>query len=206
MERDKRFLPIVDPEKAAIPSAAGPPVFERIAVIGLGAIGGSIALAARAAWPTVLVIGVDANDALERAVVRHAIDVGASSLGIVSGAELIVLAAPEEENVGLLGQLADHVEQAAVVTDVGGAPPELAEAARALPPHLAFIGGHPQVEVPGPGIAQARADLFVGRPWVFTPAFAAPSSPGGAPEDPLAALFRFVEALGGEPRLAAPTP
>ena len=49
-----------------------PPVFERIAIVGLGLVGGSIALAARQAWPASLVIGVDRNDVLERAMIRHA--------------------------------------------------------------------------------------------------------------------------------------
>ena len=71
-----------------------PPVFEKIAIVGLGLIGGSMALAARKTWPRCLVIGVDDKDVLERAMVRHAIDVAASDLTVIGEADLVVLAAP----------------------------------------------------------------------------------------------------------------
>ncbi|HXS30393.1 MAG TPA: hypothetical protein VN755_06125, partial [Steroidobacteraceae bacterium] len=66
-------LPVIQPGK----HPGQPPVFQRVGVIGLGLIGGSIALAARDVWPSALVIGVDRKDVLERAMVRHAIDVAA---------------------------------------------------------------------------------------------------------------------------------
>ena len=70
MPDQRRLLPM-----AADPPAGGPPVFERVAIVGLGLIGGSLALAARKAWPAGLVIGVDRNEVLEKAMVRHAVDV-----------------------------------------------------------------------------------------------------------------------------------
>ena len=161
MTSDGRLLPMMDPERATIPPASDPPAFERIAIVGLGAIGGSIALASRAAWPTALVIGVDANEALEQAVLRHAVDVGSSDLSILSGAHLVVLAGAADENARMVEQLPEHLQQAAVVTHVGPASVVLSEAAGALPSHLAFVGGHLMVEVAGPGIAHARPDLLV---------------------------------------------
>ncbi len=59
MPDDRRILPVIDAR-----SAAAPPIFERIAIVGLGLIGGSIALAAREVWPRGLVIGVDNKDVL----------------------------------------------------------------------------------------------------------------------------------------------
>ena len=56
------------------------PIFEKIGIVGLGLIGGSIALAARQIWPTSLVIGVDNKDVLETAMRLHAIDVAADDL------------------------------------------------------------------------------------------------------------------------------
>lgn len=200
MEHDRRILPVID-TSAALPVASGPPPFERIAVIGLGTIGGSVALGARAAWPTGLVIGVDDHEALEDAVRRHAIDVGAPDLSIISGATLIVLARSAAENVVLLGELGDYVEQEAVVTDIGGAQGEVALAAHGLPERLAFVAGRPEVDVTEAGLASARADLFVGRPWVFAPDTIAGVPPDGALPEPLAALFRFVEGLGARPSL-----
>jgi prephenate dehydrogenase len=193
------MLPVVDPSTTIQP-AAGPPVFERVAVIGLGAIGGSIALAARAAWPTGLVIGVDTNEQLEHAARRHMIDVGASDLNIISGATLIVLARSPAENLAPLAALGDYVGQRAVVTEVGGAAPALVEAARALPGHLSFIAGHPRVEVPDTSMAAARADLLAGCVWEFFSPAHEPATGQGA-DDALAALFRFAKALGAHPRL-----
>ena len=75
MDNSVRTLPVIQPD--ALISA--PPVFEKVAVIGLGLIGGSIALAARRHWPSALVIGIDRKDVLEKAMVLHAIDVAAAA-------------------------------------------------------------------------------------------------------------------------------
>ncbi len=70
-------LPMLRPEK----NPGQPPIFQRVGIVGLGLIGGSIALAAREIWPGALVIGVDRKDVLERAMVLHAIDVAADDAG-----------------------------------------------------------------------------------------------------------------------------
>jgi prephenate dehydrogenase len=164
MPDDPRLLPM-----AADVPAGGPPVFERMAVVGLGLIGGSIALAARKAWPSALVIGVDRNEVLEKAMVRHAIDVASSDLMIVSEADLVILAAPVLENVRLLQGVAERVAGAAVITDVGSVKRAIVAAAAALPPRLTFVGGHPLAGMARGGFDRARADLFAGRPWLLTP-------------------------------------
>src|SRR5687767_7358161 len=118
----------------ALPVVAGgpagrTPVFDKIAIVGLGLMGGSLALASREVWPSALVIGVDDKDVLERAMVQHAIDVAADDLIVISEADLIVLAAPVEENVALLGRLDEFVPGPAVVTDLGGTKRAIVEAA-----------------------------------------------------------------------------
>jgi prephenate dehydrogenase len=169
------------------------PVFEKIGIIGLGLMGGSLALAARDAWPKALVIGVDDKDVLERAMVRHAIDVGADDLVVIAEADLIVLAAPVDQNIGVLGRLDEFVPGAAVVTDVGGTKRAIASAARALPPRFTFIGGHPLAGAAVGGIEFARPDLFNGRPWLF-------STHGDGGGQALERLFAFAGALGALPR------
>ena len=171
-----------------------PPVFEKIAIVGLGLIGGSMALAARKTWPRCLVIGVDDKDVLERAMVRHAIDVAASDLTVIGEADLVVLAAPVRENVTLLGELEQYVTGSAIVTDVGSTKREVVSEARSLPTRFTFIGGHPLGGAPRAGIEYARPDLFVGRPWVFTPV----SDGGGVALD---RLTEFVSAFGAVPRV-----
>jgi prephenate dehydrogenase len=186
---DKRLLPVIPAE-----AAGAPLVFERIAIVGLGLVGGSIALAARRRWPQALVIGVDLGRVLEQAVERHAIDVASEELMIASEADLVILAAPVRENVRLLASLPEWVGRDAVVTDVGSTKRAIVGAARALPPRLAFVGGHPLAGAARGGIEYARPDLFEARPWLFTP----DGEPRG---DALGRLSAFVEALGAVPRV-----
>src|SRR3954469_20495779 len=107
-------LPVIQPGTRP---AGQPPVFEKIGIVGLGLIGGSIAMAARQIWPTSLVIAVDNKDVLETAMRLHAIDVAADDLIVLAEADIVVLAAPALQNLALLAELDEHVRQPAVVTD-----------------------------------------------------------------------------------------
>ncbi len=167
------------------------PLFERIAVVGLGLVGGSLALAAKQAWPRALVIGVDTNDVLERAVHMHAVDVGANDIVVAADAELVVLAAPVAANIQLLADLPEYLNGDCIVTDVGASKRTIVDAARSLPARLRFIGGDPLAGAPRRGIESARADLFADRPWVLTP-------PEGASLS-VARLSQFVRGVGAIP-------
>ena len=171
-----------------------PPVFDKVAIVGLGLIGGSIALAARQIWPRSLVIGVDDKDVLERAMVHHAIDVAADDPVVMAEAELVILAAPAQQNIDLLDDLDQHVSGAAIVTDVSSTKREIVEHGQQLPPRLTFVGGHPLGGAPQGGIDYARPDLFRGRPWLLTPTDA-----GCGPA--LERLQEFVTALGAQPHV-----
>ena len=146
-----------------------PPIFQRIGIVGLGLIGGSIALAARQIWPAALVIGVDRKDVLERAMVLHAIDVAADDAVVLAEADLVILAAPIQQNLEILRELPENVTGSAVVTDTGSTKRAMVEAAAALPDRFTFIGGHPLGGAARGGIEHARPDMFNGRPWLFTP-------------------------------------
>jgi prephenate dehydrogenase len=184
-------LPVVDAD------LSGPePVFRRIAIIGVGMMGGSLGLAAREAWPSALVIGVDSNDVLETAMRLHAVDVGADDPVVAAEADLVVLAAPVDANIRLLGALSENIPGEAVVTDLGASKRTTVDAARALPARLTFIGGHPLAGATRSGIEFARPDLFAGRPWVLTPV----SAPAGA----LDRLSRFVQGVGARPVIQTP--
>src|SRR5215510_8438827 len=170
------------------------PIFQKIGIIGLGLIGGSIALAAREIWPSSLVIAVDNKDVLETAMRLHAIDVAADDAVVLAEADLVILAAPVRHNLMLLESLDEHVRQPAVVTDTGSTKRAIVEAARSLPPRFTFIGGHPLGGAAASGLEHARPDLFKGRPWLFTPT-------GEASSESLAKLIDFVQALGAIPRI-----
>jgi prephenate dehydrogenase len=172
------------------------PVFQRIAVIGLGLIGGSLALAVREVWPAALVIGVDSNDILEKAIRLHAVDVGADDPIVAAEADLVVLAAPGRENERMLARLPAIIPGVAVVTDVGSTKRTIVAAAAALPGRLAFVGGHPFAGSTGAGIEAARPDLFRGRPWFLTPR--------SAPEHVGERLRGLIRAVGAAPVSTTP--
>src|SRR5262245_8469055 len=181
-------LPVIQPGRA-VKTDASPPIFDKIGIVGLGLIGGSIALRARELWPTSLVIAVDNKDVLETAMRLHAIDVAADDLIVLAEADLVVLAAPVKQNIAILAELDEYVRAPAVITDVGSTKREIAAAAHDLPDRFVFVGGHPLAGAARGGLEHARPDLFKGRPWLLT----------GAHDR----LRAFVEALGARPQTIA---
>ena len=170
------------------------PIFQKVGIVGLGLIGGSIALAARQIWPASLVIGVDNKDVLETrcdctrsSCRRRPVHPCRSGSGDSRGAR--------GQNIELLRDLDDYVTQPAVVTDVGSTKRAIVDAARGLPPKFMFIGGHPLGGAANGGLEHARPDLFTGRPWLLTPPRASPAG------DAVEKLLAFVKALGAEPRV-----
>jgi prephenate dehydrogenase len=193
MSDPPRILPVIQPGTGA----GSPPLFDKVAIVGLGLIGGSIALALRQHWPSALVIGVDRKDVLEKAMVLHAIDVAADDPVVMAEADLVILAAPVDQNIKMLAELEQHVTTTAVVTDVGSTKRTTVQAAQHLPARLAFVGGHPLGGAPRGGIEHARPDLFKTRPWIFTPV-------GEGTASTLERLCGFATALGAEPHMMAP--
>jgi prephenate dehydrogenase len=194
-------LPVIQPGQLNRRPAEAP-IFHKIGIVGLGLIGGSIALAAREIWPTSLVIGVDNKDVLETAMRLHAIDVAADDPYILAEADLVILAAPVRQNIELLRDLDDSVTQPAVVTDVGSTKRAIVDAARSLPPKFVFVGGHPLGGAAQGGLEHARPDLFTGRPWLLTPSEnLSRRSDAKADGDAVEKLSAFVKALGAEPRI-----
>src|SRR5829696_1208634 len=107
-------IPVIQPSRQR---EGQPPIFAKIGIVGLGLIGGSIALAAREIWPASLVIAVDNKDVLETAMRLHAIDVAAEDPIVLAEADLVILAAPVRQNLALLDELEENVHGSAVVTD-----------------------------------------------------------------------------------------
>jgi prephenate dehydrogenase len=177
------------------------PPFTSIAIVGLGLIGGSIALGIRERWPESRVYGVDAEPVLAHAMGAGAIERGFANIDAVTDASLVILAAPVRQNIQILNSLAGAKGPALAVTgrpvtitDVGGTKRDIISAARALPQHISFVGGHPLGGGERGGFAFARPDLFAGRPWIFTP-------DGQASQDALDRLSRFVAGLGAKPSI-----
>lgn len=184
-----RRLPVVGPA----PVAGSPPLFQHIAIVGLGTVGASLALAFRRAWPACLLIGVDRHDVLETAMRLHIVDVGADDLMVAGGADLVVLTGNAEENAQVLGRLAGVIQGRAIVTDTGGGAVAVARAAEALPGRLVFVGGRPVLECLPGGVESTSADLFTGRAWHLASASTAP--------DVMDRLRGALRAVGADPVL-----
>src|SRR5690348_10649866 len=122
--------------------------FGAIGIVGLGLIGGSLALAIRERWPETRVVGVDRPEVLRDAKARGVIDDGVPNPGALAEQplDLVVLAAPVLQNVAILREVAEAATQPLLVSDVGSTKLSIITAARDLMARFAnvtFIGGHP---------------------------------------------------------------
>ena len=168
------------------------PVFETVGIVGLGLIGGSIALAVKDTWPTAKVVAVDHEAVLEYARREKAIDRGSESLDVLKEVDVVFLAAPVRQNLQILPLLSRRVPSTTIVTDVGSTKRDIVDVAQALPADLTFVAGHPIAGAAVGGFANARADLFRDRPWLFTPT-------ERTSQEAVAALSAFALALGSTP-------
>jgi prephenate dehydrogenase len=142
----------------------------RIAVFGLGLIGGSLALALRSRRAGVDVCGIDHPGVLgseaARAAAQSLVDVGdeRSVMAAVREADIVIFATPVRAICDALPRV---LEGARVVTDCGSTKRAIAAAAAASPRHRRFVPGHPMAGRPGSGLEQATADLFQDRRWIL---------------------------------------
>jgi prephenate dehydrogenase len=142
----------------------------RVAVLGTGLIGGSIALGLRRADPGMEVIGFDPNEtSLRRARARGAITGDAKSPAeAAAGCDVIFLALPVDRIPETCADLGGVVADSAVVTDVGSAKMEVvAHGEGAFGDR--FVGGHPMAGSERHGIEAADPRLFEGAWWILTP-------------------------------------
>ena len=145
----------------------------RLAIVGPGLIGTSVALAAARRWPGLEVRTVDQGDPLEA----------------ISDSLVVVLAMPVHAIIETLPRLGPLMHRQALVLDTGSTKRAVMAAATAAGLSQ-FVGGHPMAGGTTSGPAEARADLFDGRAWFL----ANPDAP-----DAVRRAVKFVEALGAEP-------
>jgi prephenate dehydrogenase len=139
----------------------------KIAVLGVGLIGGSIGLAARERL-SAEVAGFDPDGRLlARAEELGAIGSAHASVAeTVAGAKLVFCAAPVMALPGLAAEALDAASEDCTVTDVGSVKRDVIAA---LGSEGRFIGGHPLAGAETSGVENARADLFDGARWYLTP-------------------------------------
>ena len=136
------------------------PPFKSVSIVGLGLIGGSIALAVRERWSSTLITAVDRAPVLAHASSSGAIDRAANNVAEIGPLDLVILAAPVRQNVELLPQVVACLSKGAVVTDVGGTKRDIVRAAAALPSATAFVGGTSAGQVSGVEFGVGVSHLF----------------------------------------------
>ncbi|MBI4168663.1 MAG: prephenate dehydrogenase/arogenate dehydrogenase family protein [Acidobacteria bacterium] len=145
--------------------------FRRLAIVGVGLIGGSIGLAVRRRIPGARVVGIDRAPVLRRALAQGAIHEGSASIARgLARADLVVLALPVDGILKTLPAVARHADPGAIVTDVGGSKEAIVKAARRAGLGRRFVGGHPMAGSERSGVSHADGGLFARAPWLLCPA------------------------------------
>lgn len=165
-----------------------------VVIVGLGLIGGSVALALREARPEARIVGVDlppvlASDAVRRlpATLLDAADTSSVDAAFARS-DLVMLAAP-------VRIIIDHVPRALaagkLVTDCGSTKRSIARRADSLARRGRFVPGHPMAGAREGGAELARSDLFRERRWLLCPEKSDP--------DAVEAIEKLVSAFGAKP-------
>ena len=163
-------------------------MFDRLCIVGVGLIGGSLARALRAAGATGEIVGCGRDAAhLQQALALGVIDrFDTDPAAAVRGADVVVLATPLGAMRGLFAAIAGRLDDACVITDVGSTKGSVVADARAgLGAELGrFVPGHPIAGTEKSGVEASFAELFRERRVILTP----------LPENPPPAVAR-VRAL-----------
>ncbi len=176
-----------------MPAEEEAPRFKRVAVLGLGLMGGSLVRALARLPDRPFVTGWSPDPAEGEAA--HAsgalTDAAGSVADAVRGADLVVLATPLGAACSLVGSLAASLRADAVLTDVVSLKGPVADAVRRSGLTGRWVGTHPMCGGEASGFAATRPELYEGAPvWIV---------PGGAPEALVAGVEAFWRMLGAEP-------
>ena len=177
-------------------------LFERVSIVGVGLIGGSLGMAIRARGLAGEVVGVTRVEArIAQARSRGAIDRGTMDpVSGVAGADLVVLAVPPDQVVPTARLAIPHLRPGALLTDVASVKAEIVRSVDALvgpEGRVTFVGGHPMAGNEGQGIAAAEPGLFEGTAYLITPA-------PRTPRDGVARVADLARAVGAVPIEMAP--
>lgn len=176
------------------------PMFKRLALIGVGLIGSSISHAARRAGLVGEIVGASPTPATrERAVELGLVaKMYADPADAVRGADLVILCSPVGTYEAVAKAIGPHLEQGAIVTDVGSVKCAVVrDVAPHVPEGVHFIAGHPIAGTEQSGPDAGFAELFDGRWCILTPG-------DTVDKDALAKLQEFWRKLGSEVEIMAP--
>lgn len=169
-----------------------------LTLVGVGLLGGSIALACRQRRVADRIIGCDTGDVLARARARDMLDDATTDLcQAVAQATLAVFCTPVDKLADVIGSCADSCRPGTLLTDVGSTKSGIVRRlAGRLPAGVSFVGSHPLAGSEKAGPEHARGDLFAGKLVVLTPA--------GDPPSAVSAIGAFWKALGARVETMSP--
>lgn len=170
------------------------PLINRLAIIGVGLIGGSLARILREQGEVGEIVGIGRGEvnlrkAVELGVVdSYSIDPAAG----VAGADLVFLATPVCSIPSIVAEIAPHLVAGCVVTDGGSVKEEIVSACEPLmPPGVHFVGGHPIAGTEHSGVEASFSSLYAGKRCIVTPT-------SRTCPDALAKVVRMWEVAGSE--------
>ncbi|OQY96197.1 MAG: hypothetical protein B6D41_05335 [Chloroflexi bacterium UTCFX4] len=141
-----------------------------LAIVGLGLMGGSLALALKEKKTAQKIIGITRKRAtLDVALQRGAIDVASAELNAARDADIIVLAAPVRAILSHIHNLKEIARDGALILDMGSTKREIVSAMNQLPERLRAVGGHPMCGKESAGFDAADATLYQDKIFVLTP-------------------------------------
>jgi len=143
-----------------------------ITVIGLGLIGGSLAISLKNIKNDLVITGFDNDpESANIALYRNIIDKAAYNYkDAVKDADIVIIATPVRLIVNIVMEIKDYLKKNVIITDVGSAKTNIVEKINnILPKDMVFIGGHPMAGSENEGILSARPDLFVNAFYILTP-------------------------------------
>jgi len=145
--------------------------FNKISIIGIGLIGGSLGLALKEKNPNFKIVGIDKQEIIEKAIARGAIDEGTVNLEEgIKEADIVIIATPVKTILDLLPKINPFLKKGCLVTDTGSTKGQIVERAnKVLSKDVFFIGGHPMAGSEKCGIEEANPHLFHNRTYILTP-------------------------------------
>ncbi len=176
------------------------PLFKRVAIIGLGLVGSSLARAVKAEGLAGAVVGADASPQVrQQAEELKLCDALEADLGrAAAGADLNVLATPVGAMGAVAKEIAPHLGKDAILTDVGSVKQAVINAAGPhVPAGVHFVPGHPIAGTEQSGPAAGFAALFHQRWCILTP-------PEGTNEDAIQKLTQFWNSCGSQVEVMSP--
>ncbi len=147
-------------------------IIERLAIIGTGLIGGSLARALRAAGVVTTIVGCDADPGnLEQALALGVVDeIASNAAEAVRGAQVVFISVPVCAIPAVVREIAPFLAPGCVVTDSGSVKAAIvSECEGLMPPGCCFLGGHPIAGTEYSGVEAAFATLYNGKRCILTP-------------------------------------